>query len=227
MVPPSGSNLIRAPPASIAPPLPHPPTSRHRSACPRMCGCDSIVSYRPGEIVNVSRNGEPSQLGMIDDVDHLWGVRVVWTDGRREWFSYDMWCPLSFDRGFSMILTDGSAENTSKFADIPPAPPEVGRGWLPVPPQWSLPVVCPEIEEVEVCESTSTRSKPAIVAALAQACKRQTEVKGPDPTPNTSAILVDQTDCGRCPQYLSGQCVPNGTADDAALGGPCNASLSW
>lgn len=90
-----------------------------------------MVSYRESDVVAVvEATGEASRTGKIDALDKAWGVAVTFADGHRKWFAYDLWCPLQWEKGFSMVLTN------DKPADAFISPPEeVGRGWLPRPPK--------------------------------------------------------------------------------------------
>lgn len=93
-----------------------------------------MVSYREGDVVNVVKStGETPHHGVVDALDNAWGVAVVFEDGSREWFAYELWCPLQFEKGFSMVLADEA--NFRPVDGFATPPEEVGRGWLPRPPK--------------------------------------------------------------------------------------------
>ena len=117
-----------------------------------MCGLDQgLVSYQVGEIVQVvEEKGSPKRYAVVDEIDPIHGVAVLWEDGKRSWFGYDLWCPLSFDRGFSMVLAADPAgfQPTSKT----PQP----RGWTlkPIikPPSWPQPLAtaaCVDLGDID------------------------------------------------------------------------------
>ena len=89
-----------------------------------MCGaCENLLSYREGETVQVvEKTGDPERIGRVAELDRVLGVSVLWEDGTRKWFHYDLWCPLNFDLGFSFVLTDASRfQPTGNSAAAPSA----------------------------------------------------------------------------------------------------------
>ena len=97
------------------------------------CGGGPLVSYQPGDVIeHRARDGASCRVGKVEDLDDRWGVAVVWENGERSWFSYNLFCPINFSTGWSMTLADTNRYHTTP--DYCLDPPEVGRGWLPAPP---------------------------------------------------------------------------------------------
>lgn len=101
-----------------------------------MCGAcakEPICHLYPPDVVRIKdRAGATPKIGKVDAIDTKWGIGIVFSDGGRTWYSYDMWCPTNFGSGFSCICVDEDLFELMPGAIV--APPEVGRGWLQRPP---------------------------------------------------------------------------------------------
>ena len=68
-------------------------------------GGNGLVSYRSGDIVEVvEEEGGEVRVGRVEGLDQP-GVQVVWEDGTRKWFPYDLWSLENFDNGFSILTS--------------------------------------------------------------------------------------------------------------------------
>ena len=101
-----------------------------------MCGGhEALVSYREGEVVKVvDTKGDSPRIAKVTELHKELGVGVLWLDGSRTWYHYDLWCPFEFDRGFSMILADEKLwqpiESSVVVLDEPDSKPNVRRNVL-------------------------------------------------------------------------------------------------
>ena len=115
------------------------------------CAAEPMVSFRPQEVVKVCDHvGGATRVGRIAETDAKWGIGVMWEDGNRTWYPYDMWCPDRFSSGFTMVIVDDALFQPA--AGFTPARPEMGRGWLPKPPAANRPQYAQPVSQVEECD---------------------------------------------------------------------------
>ena len=180
------------------------------------CGGDSLVSYRDGDVVEVTSQTRV-YVGRVEEIDKKWGVAVIDERGRREWYALDLWCPMNFDTGFSVIRVDAS--RFVPDVGFRQQPPDIGRGWLQRPParRWPRPAALVQAEQPAKKQRIETDVVDECIVCDVE--DLPTSNLGAAPSEGVSAA------CAACPTYLAGGCAAP-TMVDSVLPGGCGPVVS-